>query len=82
MCNTKINVVSRPLHSNEPDLLKGYENDVLLIVDLNGEKVSEINPPKDGWTHDLLENVSILSETYSLGCDFYLGKNWIGSTEI
>ena len=74
-------IVSRPVRSGEPDLLIGHEYCPLWIIDLQGELMALYCAPNGGWTHDALECVDYFSVSPD-GWEAYLGKQWIGSSEV
>jgi hypothetical protein len=72
-------IVTRPITANEPDLLSGYENEPLILKDLDANELTRIEPVPDGWTHDMLESLELVAfEPF----DAYLGSRWVGSSEI
>lgn len=77
-----IKSVARPTSAKEPDLLHGNEDKPLIVKDLEKVEVMRFTPPDTGWTHDTIEATAIPEHVYFAGCDFYLGDNWIGSTEV
>lgn len=81
-------VVSKPF-DGEPDLLIGHEHDVLLVTDLDKNKVVEVPSPAGGWTHEFLEAYErehlYPGKEYELeGWELFLGDltNWIGGSEV
>lgn len=59
----------------------------LVITDLDGKPLHDIPAPPDGWSHrNLTKSIMRLSVARpSLdeeGANAFLGKDWIGSTEI
>ncbi|MFM2588167.1 hypothetical protein [Vibrio sp. TBV020] len=74
-------IVSKPVRSNEPDLLIGHEHQPLRIVNLQGELVAQYCASVSGWTHDALECVDYFSVSPD-GWDAYLSDQWIGSSEV
>ncbi len=81
-------VVSRPFN-NEPDLLIGHEHKILIVTDLDKNRLYEVQPPTSGWTHDLLETYE-REKLYGIqsnvleGWELFLGDftNWIGGSEV
>lgn len=73
-------IVARPLHDSEPDLLVGNEQQPLIIKNLDDIEIKRIEAPKNGWTHDQLENIDYYS--ISPVWDAYLSIKWIGSSEV
>ncbi|OEF63577.1 hypothetical protein OAA_13915 [Vibrio cyclitrophicus 1F175] len=71
-------------HPDEPDILTPYKRKPLLIISLEGQLLQRFEPPLDGWTHDALcaVNESCSSSINDLGADAFLGKQWVGSTEV
>jgi len=70
----------------EPCLLAGYRTAPLIIRTLEGERIAEILPSSP-WTHEKLLELGpglevMFSEQIKKGVDAYLGKQWVGSTEI
>jgi hypothetical protein len=68
----------------EPDILAGHEHDTLEVRALFGETVIFI-PPTSAWTHKQLTDAVALYQPRieELGAaDFYLGTQFIGSTEV
>ena len=79
---TQINSVARPKSQHEPDLLIGNASKGFVAKDMDGQIVVYMEAPECGWTHDLLESLEVPSVIYQNGCDFFLGDNWIGSSEV
>lgn len=79
---TMVKIVARPLNSDEPDLLEGNEQKDFVVRDLEGVVQSRISAPTTGWTHDLLEALTVPEEIARYGCDYLLDNIFIGSTEI
>jgi len=77
-------IVTRPKNEGEQDLLLGREYEQFTVKDLNGNRLDDltVQAPVNGWTHDGLEAIEIPLDHYENGCDFYLGDNWVGSTEL
>lgn len=73
-------IVARPLHNTEPDLLSGYEQQALIIKDLDGKEIHRIDAPSNGWSHAELESIDYYN--ISPEWDVYLGIQWIGSSEV
>ena len=73
-------IVARKLSDNEPDLLIGHEHEDLIITDLDKVTLKVIRPPTNGWTHDILESINYYS--INDAWDAYLGKQWIGCSEV
>lgn len=70
-------------HPGEPDILTAFKHEVFEIRSLAGTVIATAQPPADGWTHDHLvavanENCDAVSD----GAEAYLGREWIGSTEV
>lgn len=42
-------IVTRPLHDSEPDLLFGYEQQPLVVKNLDGKEVYRIDSPINGF---------------------------------
>jgi hypothetical protein len=74
-------IVTRPKNNREPDILSGFETFKLIVKDLKGNRVAEIPPRGDHWTHDELESLDLFSYSPH-GWEAYLGENWIGSSEV
>ena len=74
-------IISRPINYSEIDLLIGNEHQCLIIKDLDGYITKEINAPKSGYTHELLEVIDYFIYSPN-GWDAYLGNIWIGSSEV
>jgi hypothetical protein len=74
-------IVTRAENETEEDLLIGFEKEQLIIVSIGDKEDVYIEPLNGFWTHDALEAID-----YNLhgpdGWDAYLGKQWIGSSEI
>lgn len=65
-------------------LIKGHENDPLIITDLSGDELMKLMPAQP-WTHDQLMALplkELMGEWLQGGADAYLGEQWIGSTEV
>lgn len=74
-------IITRPINDSEPDLLIGFEQNDLIIKDLDSNVVATITSNKNGWTHDALETFDF--DSYSpFGWVAYLGEEWIGSSEV
>ncbi|WP_018871415.1 hypothetical protein [Thioalkalivibrio sp. ALgr3] len=68
---------------NEPDILSPVRHLELSIVDLDGNLVSQSLPPEKGWTHEELEAYAEeLAPLTEGGADAYLGRVWVGGTEV
>lgn len=74
-------LVAKPINDTEKDLLIGNESKELVIQDLDGHIVQKISAPVNGWTHEILDKIDF-SETSASGWDAFLGKQWIGSSEV
>jgi hypothetical protein len=74
-------LVSRPIKTDEPDLLVGHEGKDLRYVACNGREIATVAAPKAGWTHDALERVTAPA-TAAEPWDAYLGAQWVGSSEV
>lgn len=74
-------IITRPINSSEPDLLKGCTLRSLNIKDLSGKLICTIEAPTDEWTHDLLEAIEY-DVIAPYGWDAYLQDDWIGSSEV
>lgn len=77
--------------------VKGYEPEILSpvmaretlkIVSLydQNDVFFECAAPEGGWTHDALCNLDaplkVVDMVSARGADAYLGKEWVGSTEV
>lgn len=68
----------------ETDLLSGREFDALELRTLTGQVLTRIDA-QGPWTHDKLvaaveANRTLIDDAY--GADYYLGEQWVGSTEV
>lgn len=68
----------------ETDILAGHESDPFEIRSLQGKVLISI-PATTPWTHEgLVEAVSqhrdLIDDAF--GADYYLGTQWVGSTEV
>lgn len=71
------------IQGNEPGIMTLFKHNNLLITDLNDKPMKVIVVPDGGWTHDLLqEQVVTLEPNTKDGASAYLGKQWVGSTEV
>lgn len=81
-----LNVITRPITDSEPDLLLGKENEKLIVTDLGKKVTATVTPPKNGWTHCLLEQTKLDRIIVGNGYELFLGEvhsnNWIGSSEL
>lgn len=64
----------------EECIIKGYENEPLIIRDLDGHVLTTINPTGP-WTHDKLASLDLSHVNLLYGADAFLGDQWVGSTE-
>lgn len=68
---------------SEPDLLHSHRFFPLMVTTLDGAAIASYAPPRVGWQQPQLEQISReLSGTLEMGANAYLGKTWIGSTEV
>ena len=73
-------IVACPVSRDEPDLLIGNERYALRFISLTGDhELASYQPPKEGWTHDALNAVSLPKDA---PWNAFLGTQWIGSSEI
>ncbi|EGR1271158.1 5'-deoxynucleotidase [Vibrio parahaemolyticus] len=77
-CYIKFVTDQRP---GEPDILAGNEQSDLILTDLEGKELKRIKPTAP-WTHETLSMLTISSEWARMGVEAYLGKQWVGSTEV
>jgi 5'-deoxynucleotidase len=71
-------------HKSEPDILTPNKHHPLLIISLEGQLLKTFQPPKQGWTHEILCSLNrhLLQEWLICGADAYLLEQWVGSTEV
>lgn len=71
-------------NEREPDILTPNKHHSLLIISLEGQLLKSIQPPKLGWTHEILcsLNGEFPEQWLTCGADAYLLEQWVGSTEI
>ena len=68
---------------SEPDILGVLRYERLAVRALDGSLIVEIDPPQGGWTHeDLVARATFLERTTTDGADAFLGRVWVGSTEV
>lgn len=72
------------IRPGEPDLIAGYEQTALRLRSLDGRTLASV-PAKEAWTHERLMvaievNRSVVEDAG--GADYFLGDQFIGSTEI
>ncbi|WP_130537670.1 hypothetical protein [Thiomicrorhabdus indica] len=71
--------------SGEEDILTPVKNENLRVFDLDGNLICEVKNPIFGWTTELLWQQSERLYRNGLtknGADAFLGRSWIGSTEV
>lgn len=69
----------------ETDILSGYENKVLSIIDLDGKPIIDVTPASGPWNHARLCEIGVKLELLGLtqeGAEAYLEDQWVGSTEV
>lgn len=68
----------------EPDILTSLVNEKLVIRSLDGEHHLTYEAPPSGWTHDSLQEISlVLPEIVDeAGANAFLAEVWVGSTEV
>ena len=73
----------KDIRGSEPDILTPVKDEVLRVVDLDGRLICKVDCPLLGWTEERLwqESEKLQSLTQD-GADAYLGRQWVGSTEI
>jgi len=64
----------------EPDLLVGNTDSTLIIKDLNGSTLLEVQAPDGGWSHPRLQ--AWAGDNPIFEGDAFLGDLWIGGTEV
>lgn len=74
------------VQGDEPDLLAGHEWDDFRICDLQGKELLRI-PASGAWTMEKLSVALCRSDVTraienSFGSNYYLGQQWVGSTEV
>lgn len=72
------------IRPGEPDLIAGHEQDALELRSLDGRTLASV-PAKEAWTHERLmaaieANRSVVEDAG--GSDYYLGDQFVGSTEV
>lgn len=71
------------IQKDEPDILKGLEYSDLIILDCNDEFLQLFSPPRNGWTTEaLFATNDKLEEKNDIIMDGYLGKQWVGGSEV
>lgn len=71
-------IITRPLLTNEADLLVGNECEQLRFTSDDGAILICIDAPRTGWRHDQIETIPPPPSPW----DAWLGKTWIGSSEV
>lgn len=73
-------IITRPQYPNEQDFLNNENliNRTLILKDIDGSVISQIEAPVGGWSHDLLEKLRFDIPVW----EAYLGNIWIGSSEV
>lgn len=67
----------------ETDILDQVKNEYLLVLGLDGSLLESIPAPDKGWTHVALEEqAQLLRPKTRLGAEAFVGKQWVGSTEV
>ena len=67
----------------ETDILRNFKNETLEFYSLEGDLIKKIEAPRGGWSHERLNDVAAKNrEATSNGADAYLGRQWVGSTEV
>ncbi|MCA8143576.1 hypothetical protein [Burkholderia multivorans] len=79
-------LIAKPIRAGEPDLLTGNEREPLFIRALGGQATLRIAPAQ-AWTHYALDAVAeredvIAFVKVNFGADAFLGRRWIGSSEV
>lgn len=79
-------IVTRPVKQDEPDLLIGNEHSTLQFWHEDGSACAQVifsvEPPAEGWTHELLDQATFDARLRDVSWSAYLGKSWVGSSEI
>lgn len=71
------------IKEGEPDILGAVKSERLLILALDGSLITEVPAPLNGWTHGtLLDQAIRLKEKTTAGAEAFVGKCWVGSTEV
>ena len=68
----------------EPSLLDSHATAMLILRDLAGTVLMEVQPTVP-WTHERLMALPIaqwLGDALEQGVDAYLADRWVGSTEV
>ena len=67
----------------ERNILPDIARRPLTVTRLDGTPIATIQPPPDGWTHELLGRQALdLRDATCDGADAWLGTTWVGSTEV
>ena len=70
-----------PVNDGEPDLLSGNEVEDFIIKDLDDKPILKFPSPPTGWNHLDLYSIEIDIDIHKQGLNYYLGDQWVGSTE-
>ncbi len=77
------------VQGDEPEILNEIlARETLKIVSIfdRNEVFFECAAPEEGWTHEALCTVDapqeVVKKAWDQGADAYLGKEWVGSTEV
>lgn len=67
----------------ETNILTSIRYSRLLVTSLEGEVLSSLPAPQQGWTTQTLNaEAERLIPLTRWGADAYLGHHWVGSTEV
>lgn len=71
----------------EPDILADVQAEDLVLKDLDGRELCRCAPPGAGWTPDTLESAvaAVVAADPGItthGTDAFVGRSWVGSTEV
>lgn len=71
------------LNDGETDVLEPLRAETLTITTLDGDLIATVEAPDCGWTHNALmaQGREFEGETHR-GANAYLGRAWVGSTEV
>ncbi|WP_152966532.1 hypothetical protein [Gulbenkiania mobilis] len=79
-------IVTKPVKQHEPDLLTGNERSTLHFLHEDGSACAQVifsvEPPPEGWTHELLEQATFDVRLSDVCWSAYLDTSWVGSSEI
>ncbi|NCO45607.1 MAG: hypothetical protein GW890_03915 [Vibrio sp.] len=54
----------------------------ILLKDLDGNVIRDVQPPSGGWNADHVNAIQVTDHEQEYGYDVYLGDVWFGSSEM